>query len=206
MRTIEDVVARKLKQKPQLDYMWRVTLPALNDMPDSTGVLSSYRASHVSPIAMNRDNVAGSLTTAQEVSDRVIEVNQPFVSFKVEDATYGPVNTSGAGAGDIGTMTLIIDEHEDGYTLRYINQWMGMIANSDKSRNPPAYYRRNISFLRLGADESPISTDTYIDCFPIEINPVANSYENNDVLKYSVTISVDDVKHTNMGGSESTQQ
>lgn len=191
MKTIGDVIESKQNQKPMLDFLWRVILPVIGEYSDPTGVVKAYESKFLGGSA----SAAAGVESAKEVSDRVYEINTPFKSYKAEDGLYGATDTSSATKEELSTMTMVIDEYEDGLTLDYITAWMSRLSNRDTSRNPPAYYKREITFLRLGRSQEILSTTVYTGCWPMEINPINNSYEGNGLVQYSITFSTDDVFH-----------
>lgn len=193
MSTISDALAMKHSQSPQFDYMWRTELPILSQFSDPTGVVKSYAARHIP--SMKFDQRIVSVTGAQDISHRVYEISTPFTSFETVKAIHGTTFRYAAGTSDIGSLTLTVDEYEDGSTLNYFTTWMNLINNSDGSRNPPAYYKRNLKYIKLSTAQSDLHVSEYVGYFPTEIAPLSSNYDSNAVMQYSITLTGDDVKH-----------
>lgn len=196
MSNIESIIQQKYKQSPQLDFMWRVELPILSQYSDPTGAVSAYAKRFLPSLSKPTDPKVVSSVGASEVSNRVYEISTSYHSFGVDKSIYATTTTNSAGTRDIGSITITIDEFEDGLTFKYINTWMSLISNTDLSRNPPVYYKRPIKFIRMDSQHADIGSSMYIGCWPSDINQISNNYEGNGVSQYNVTFQVDDVVHS----------
>lgn len=206
MSSIEDVLKLKYQKSPQLDYLWRVEMPVLSQYSDPTGAVSSYAQRYLPALSNPTDPSVVSVAGAQELSHRVYEANTPHQSFAVDKSTYATTTTNSAGARELGSLSLVIDEFEDGKTLKYLQTWMSLISNKDLSRNPPVYYKRNIKFIRMNSVHNDIEATTYSGCWPSEINAISNTYDSNGMLQYSVTFQVDFVNTETLSGSSASAE
>lgn len=173
-------------------------MPVLSQYSDPTGAVSAYASRFLPAVTKPSDKLAVSVSGAQEVSNRVYEINTPFRNFAISKSLYGPTTTGSASTRDIGTLSIVIDEMEDSLTFKYILEWFGLVENSDMTRNPPAYYKRRIRMFRMSSVHSDIMVSDYMGCFPTEINPISNSTEGNSITQYAVTFSVDYDSHNFM--------
>lgn len=197
MSKLAEALAKKYEQAPQLAYMWRVELPVLSQYTDpSGGALNAYVNRFVYPQNKSLTSKIAGLSGASTVSHRVYEFSGPFTSYDTEKRAYAGTFTYAASHSEIGTISIVVDEYEDGATLEYFNTWMKLITNPDNSKNPPAFYKRNIKYVKLTSMQTDIHISEYSGCFPTEIAPLGNSYENNGVMQYNITITCDNVKHT----------
>lgn len=212
---VQDVIGWKKKQNPQFDYMWRVSLPDLSTFVDKSGgqELSRYVRQYVdkskaqtetfanipSRSNMQTPIITSTVMTSErtlEVSSRVYEFTAPLPSFDTRKSTHGTRFRYAVDHDDIGTLSMVIDEMEDGMSLQYINEWMGLIKNSDGTTNPPGVYKKDIKFIKLSASQTDIHVSQYIGFFPTEVSPVQYSYDGTSVSQYSVTFTGDSVEHT----------
>lgn len=191
MSTIAEALSKKKEQNPLYDYLWRVELPSLDIQVDTSGgnVITQYQQ------RTGQGSQQRVLTSPQEISHRVYEITPPHISFDTKKSIHGPSFRYSATNHDIGTLTMLIDEMEDGLTLEYINQWMDLMKNPDGSRNPPAMYKKNIRFIKISKAQTDIHYSEYIGYFPNEIQAVQHSYDGSGVVQYSVTFTGDDVRN-----------
>lgn len=191
MSTIAEALSKKKSQNPQFDYLWRAELPSIDVQVDSSGgdALQKYQSK-----TQNPDQSPA--VSAQEISHRIYEITPPHISFDTRKSIHGVSYRYAVDHHDIGTLSMLIDEMEDGMTLAYINQWMALMGNADGSRNPPAMYKKNIRFIKVSKAQTDIHYSEYIGYFPTEIQAVQHSYDGSGVVQYSVTFAGDDVRHT----------
>lgn len=223
VKRVERVIKSKRAQNPQFEYMWRVAIPDIAMMIDRSGGsdMASYAAINLKGgeggrarrVYDERDASEGGGTPnvltdnvnaddAKEVSSRVYEFTAPHPAFDTRKSTHGPSFRYAATNHDIGTVSLVVDEMEDGLTLRFFTEWMNLIKNSDGSVNPPGIYKRDIRFIKLSASQTDIHYSVYKRYFPTEIAPVQYSYDGSGVSQYSITFTGDDVEHTFIPVSE----
>ncbi len=190
MSVIADAIEQKKKQLPQFDYMWRVVLPELGTagFKDHTGSLKQNVANAAINALVKQKQVQG-------ISHRVFSIDIPYTTWETVKNTFGQKFFYTAGNHDIGTVSLKIDEYEDGDSLRYFLDWQQMMLNSDGSHNPPAFYKKDFVFIKMSASGLDLHTTIYRDCFPTEISPSSFSYDSNGITQYSVTLTGDSVEH-----------
>lgn len=187
---LQIAISRKTEQSPQYDFLWRVELPDLGTLMDPRLEETNSFLSQV-----DTGGVEG-LSDISDINHRVFEFNAPYTTFDTRKSIDRGSFRYAVSHSDIGTITMTIDEMEDGLTLEYLLQWQKLIKNPDGSKNPPRFYKKPIKFIRMSATKLDLQYSTYINYFPTEIQPTANSYESNGVTQYQVVFTGDDVKHT----------
>jgi hypothetical protein len=193
MSFISDSLARKAEQNPQMDYMWRVQMPSIDTITDSSGG-NDLRA-YINRNKKQTSNQSSSTISAEDISFRVFQIDTPYTSFTPRKSIHGLSYRYAADHNDIGSLTVLIDEMEDGMTLAYLMAWHDLIKNSDGSRNPPGMYKKQIKLVRLSQSATDIHFSDYIGYFPTDIQPTQYNYDGSGVLQYSVTFTGDDVLH-----------
>ena len=181
MARIGDTLARKSEQLPQFDYLFRVDLP---DIP-STGFSIEY------PIT---DGSVQGFSGAEDISHRVYSVNAPLTEFETKKNTKRDTFFYTTTSSDIGSISLRLDEYEDGKSLQYLLAWQDLFGN-EMGRNPPAAYKGNVRVIRMSSLMSDVHVHYYTGYFPNSISPMAFSYDTNGVLQYEVTFTGDSVTH-----------
>lgn len=167
-------INKKRYQAPLKSYLWRVELPS---------------------------NVTGFTTFSQlqDISTRVVTFNSPFTSIETDKEITGNSFWYFAKSSDIGSITLEVIEYEDGLSFQYFKAWQNMVTpkvpNASNLFNPPSYYKGDIRFIRMNSYKKDIWVDTYKGYFPTAISDLANDYETNGIVRFSVTLTGDDVVH-----------
>ena len=133
-----------------------------------------------------------------EINSRISSINIPFPNYETAKETQANSFWYYTKSNDIGSITLEIVEHEDGKSFEYFQKWQDMIANSNGTFNPPFYYKKNINFFRLDQTKTKILLDKYKGYFISGISDVANDYETNGLVKFTVTLTGDSVEHQNL--------
>lgn len=197
---ITEALALKEFQNPQMEYNWLITLPRLNmegvPMQNRADIMASAgeRATSILTSANGWAEAATGGYDHKNLSHRVYSVELPNTSYESSKNIDKGAFWYGVLGRDIGTITLTVDEYEDGATLRYFTDWMHLIENEDGTFNPPALYKRTVIHHALnGAGEKTHETQ-YLGYFPTEITPVSWSYDGSNVLQYSVVLTGDGVK------------
>lgn len=158
----------------------------LSGTPLDSGILKSRNAVR----SLLKGKSSGSY-----LSHRVFSVDMPYQSFEISKNTYGSSFFHTASNNEVGTMSMKIDEYEDGDTLRYLEAWRALICNPDGTYNPPASYKRDIRFIKMSSSGLDLHVTVYKNCFPNEISPSGYSYDANSITQYSVTLTGDTVEH-----------
>lgn len=162
----------------------------------SSGFLRSSTA--VASVLKNRSN-------GSALSHRVFSVDMPYQSFETNKNTFGSTFFYTAANNEVGTLSIKLDEYEDGDSLRYIEAWRNLICNPDGSYNPPAVYKRDIKFIKMSSTGADLHITIYKNCFPNEIAPSSFSYDSNTITQYSVTFTGDSVEHIFVPANEVIQ-
>lgn len=191
-------IIRKLNGAPQYDWLWKVELPGLLDPPDPTGqgVVSNYINRYLMDRKASIRGFYDSRMVHEHLSHRVYEITTPYTQFDTQKSIDKASFRYAAERSDIGTISMTIDEFEDGSTLDYLLAWQSLIQNQNGTRNPPAVYKRPIIFSRISGTKIELHQSKYIGYFPTEISPMANSQEGSGITQFSVTFTGDDVEHT----------
>lgn len=137
----------KMAQGPQMDYLWRVDLPPLDQVVDPTGqgVVSRYRslipesdATYFTQEVVNR-----------HLSHRVYEIATPYTAFDTRKSIDAASFRYAVDRSDIGSITMVMDEMEDGLTLRYLLAWQSLMNNPNGTRNPPVIYKKPVVYWSM---------------------------------------------------------
>lgn len=196
---ITEALALKEFQNPQMEFNWMVTLPRLNmegvPMQNRADITASADE-RATAILTNANGWAEAATGGYDhknLSHRVYSIELPNTSYESSKNTFKGAFWYGALGNDIGTITMTVDEYEDGATLRYFTDWMHLIKNEDGSFNPPALYKRTIIHHAVNGAGDKTHETKYIGFFPTEITPISWSYDGSNVLQYSITLTGDSV-------------
>lgn len=179
MSTIGDALARKKTQLPQYDYLFRVDLPHI----------------YSNAVTVGDSGITANTILSTDINHRVYSVDAPFSEFESMKNTEGATFWYSTDRSDIGTITMRMDEYEDGKTLEYLLAWQALFGD-ERGRNPPAIYKRDIRIVRLNSTLQDVHYHDYKGYFPTQIAPVSWNYDSNATLQYNVTFTGDDVEHT----------
>jgi|AntDeeMinimDraft_6_1070357.scaffolds.fasta_scaffold01626_2 hypothetical protein len=200
--TIKDALARKKTQSPQYDYMWRVELPDLTTAPVETrGPYAQIQKSQFNSFIDKAVKFASSLSGLsagggmEEMNHRVNSIDTPFFQMETKKITNQNSFWYSASNNDIGSISMTIDEFEDGATYSYLNLWKSLIINEDGTYNPPNLYKKNIKLIRMSATNLDLHVFRYKGYFLNEVNNIQNSYEGNDITQYSTVFTGDAMEH-----------
>ena len=174
--------------KPQKDYLWRIRLPELRTPPEASEFMN--RASLDSLRGTGDANF-----NTENLSYRIINAQVPFFEISTDNQEHGNSFWYYATTNDIGSITLEIEEHEDGQTFEYFNYWKNLIANPNGTYNPPVYYKRDIHFLKIANVKMDLTLHKYKGYFVSQISDLSNSYDSNGIVRYSVTLTGDDMQY-----------
>lgn len=190
MSNISEALEKKREQLHQMEYNWRVVLPSLG----SDGFSDSTDAARTNT-GIDAMNILQNSAKWSEVTHRVYEVELPEYSYETKKNQLGTGSWYGAESRSIGTISLTVDEMEDGQTLKYFDDWKSMIRNSDGTYNPPVMYKRMFVHYQTAAIGLDLTSTVYTGCFPSDIQPVAWNYDSNGVRQYRITLTCDRVQH-----------
>lgn len=199
MSRIAEAILRKQSQLPQFEYLWRIELPDISsrgrgiDVETPTVVTKNQPAGYVPN--MERSGGSSDGFDMAELSHRVTSVDLPMPSIETAKNTAGSRYVYTASNHDIGSMSIKMDEMEDGMSLDYLTSWQQLVVRSDGFHNPPAIYKRDIKVIRMTSTELDIHVSIFHGAFPTEISPIGYNYESNSILQYSVTLAGDKVSH-----------
>lgn len=198
MTAITEALARKKKQTPQFEYMWRVVLPELNvkGMRDSTG------AGEKNLYEKAKEFIFGGPDIAAEVSHRVYSIDLPYGSFETSKHTFGTTFYYTPLNFEIAPCNLKVDEYEDGVTLKYFTDWSKLIRNEDGTYNPPVSYKRDLTLIRMSSSGSDLHITKYMGCYPSEIQPSSYSYDAGGIMQYNIVLTGDRVETIILDASE----
>ena len=188
---ISEIVRKKSLSQPLRSYMWRVALPKLTDSLNKTRV---YGDGVGLARALENNNIDPHI----DVSTRITSITIPGIAIDTEKAIDGNSFWYYAKHNDIGTITMEIQEYEDGLTLQYLKAWRSMMINSAdeyKSYNPPAIYKHDIVFYRLTTNGQDLIKHTFRNFFISGLGDVVNDYENTTCVSYPATFTGDSVDY-----------
>jgi hypothetical protein len=187
MSTILDALARKKKQTPQFEHMWRVVLPEIN----VKGMNDSTQAGEKNLFVKAKEFIFSEPDSSIEISHRVYSVELPYGTFETSKHTYGSSFFYTPGNFDVASCNIKVDEYEDGATLKYFTDWYRLMRNVDGTHNPPVTYKRDFTLIRMASSGSDLHITKYKGCFPSEIQPSSYSYDSSGVMQYNITLTGD---------------
>ena len=161
------------------------------------GNTGGFLRSQTAIASLLKSNSKGSV-----LSHRVFAVDMPYQSFEVVRHTFGSSFFFSAGTNEVGSLSLKLDEYEDGDSLRYIEAWKALIVNPDGTYNPPATYKRDIRLIRMSNSGLDLHVSVYKNCFPSEVSPSNFSYDSNSITQYNITFTGDSVEHIFIPGND----
>lgn len=212
---IEDALKRKHQKNPQMEYMWRVSLPDIRDIEEQPSVIDKLTINKVGssilellpPVAIYRAVTGTSNTTGimsafdddvapqSEIDHRVTSFDIPTPSINTRQVISVGAGWKAVGGKELAPITIKMMEYEDGATLKYITAWMKNLQNDDGTYNPPVSYKRKITLIRMSVSGIDLHTSECIGCFPIEVSTVNHSYDSSGIVQYSITFAVDKIVH-----------
>lgn len=182
--------------EPARAYLWRVFLP---DIRESVARISESNAMRW---ANQNARPTGLNLNMQELNTRVSEVTSPYFTIETRKNIDGASFWYGVSHNDISTISLTMDEAQDGSTYRYIDAWKNMIINENGTYNPPAFFKKDIYVYRLNLMKKDFQVFRYRNYFPNEVASLSSTYEDNDILKYQISLTGDSMDHQELSGGE----
>lgn len=181
--TMRDKLNNQLKKKslqnPMKSYMWFMQLPDASKTKMAEDVML-------------------------DISSRITNVTVPFTQFETEKETRGNSFRYFAKSADIGNITFEIVEFDDGLTRKYLQNWQNLMVatlpreggpKSVPAFTPPSHYKRNIKMYRFDDLKGEVYYDLYKGYFISGIEDLSSDYESSELLKYSVTLTGDDISY-----------
>lgn len=175
----------KERQNPQMEYNWVVRLPDIYTEPtDSVSIRRppNYEAPDFS-------------IGVEEIEHRIDSITVPYDTFEIGKHTDGSSFWFSAQKGEVGTITLVVDEFEDGASLSFFQHWMALIRNNDGTHNPPAFYKKNIGVYDINSLKLDTHATVLGGFFPVSIEQTGRSQNAQGVMQYTVTLAGDAVNH-----------
>lgn len=157
-----------------MDYNWVFELPVLSDSKCGMQFMS------VMP----------------DLSSRVVSIEAPNQNIDSKKNMRGAETYYTATNADIGTISLRVDEMEDGLSLEYFECWKRMIKNDKGLYYPPSFYKRTLNVIRLSSEGEETHSHRYFGVFPTNISSINYSYDGSGIMQYNITLAVDKVEHT----------
>lgn len=187
---------------PQKDYLWRLQLPSLQTPPEAIDSMPQSALQRLS------ERTSGNSFDTEILSARIVNVQVPFFEISTDSQHYANSFWYYATTNDIGEITLEIEEHEDGQTFEYFNAWKNLIINENGTYNPPIYYKRELRYFKVANVQLDLGMHKYKGYFVSNISDLSNSYDSNDIMRYSVTLTGDDMEYEKVGnlGDAMTEQ
>lgn len=188
---IADALARKKTGRPQKTYLWRMRFPDLSStqhVASSTSAIEKAKAKYLNNTNMRVD------FDMRDINHRVMSVNAPFLNVNVESALHENSMWHYGTRNEITELTVELEDYEDALAFQYLQLWRSMIMNNDGTYNPPAFYKRNIDLFRMTSTKLDLMLHRYTGCFISAITDVASDYETTGILRYNVTLTIDDVE------------
>lgn len=191
---IESMIKKRRGMNPSRGYLWTVQLPDLNEIGDFNS--ASFTE------AKNR---WGSRSHDMEALNTLVtEFTAPFFSVETEKVPYGSTFWYRGSHNDISNINITLEENESGDVYEYIMDWLAMKVNPDGSYNPPAFYKKNIKFHRLNYQKRVFQTIEYGGYFPSEMPSQSNTNSSNEMTRYGLTLTGDEIVREQRFGPEET--
>lgn len=185
------------RSNPARAYLWALELPDLanHPMPPSPS-LSMDRAAAIwnSKYVGGFGNTGNIIVDLQLLATLAVDISYPMFDFETESRPLGASFTKKAGRKSISNLTITFEEQENGIVSSYIEQWKDLIYNSDRTINPPFFYKREIVLYRVNIAKREFQRIRFKRFFMSSVANISNSYGSNEMLNYSVTFSGDDVQ------------
>jgi len=178
---LEELIKKRSIRSPLAGYLWRVELPSLE--------------------------IGGGTTSRNfEISSRITSINIPFHQIETVKAKYGNGVWNYGQSVEVGQITLDVLEYDDGDTFQYFQDWkslmmtkVGDIVGGDSYVfNPPAEYKKTLKFYRMDTMKEEVIIIEYSGFFVSGVAESSNDYESNVPLKYSITLTGDDMNYATM--------
>lgn len=183
--TYEKNLHKRRGSEPARAYLWAVELPDLTVDPsngsksESFSKASSDLKSRFLPVDM------------QLVNTLVTSITTPFFTFDTDKVTSGSTFWYKATHNDISNISMTLEEQENGVVWNYINNWKNLMLASNGGQNPPAFYKRDITFLRLDLMKMQFQKFVYSNYFISEVSQITNDYTSNAAVQYNLTFTGD---------------
>lgn len=174
--------------RPVREYLWRVEMPVLTEFPVA-GVnppVSFRRAVEIKEAESNISNF--------NISDRVLEMATPYFNIETDKVIDGASFWYRLNHNDIGGISMVIEEQEDGKTWDYLSSWRDLAVNNNGTYNPPVFYKRDIRVYRLNTMKLDFQEFVYSGYFLNEVSSIQNGYTGGDLLKYNVQFTGDSMQ------------
>ena len=185
--------AVKLKENaaPQMNTLWRLELPDLtNNMGKDSSVSGSVEQAFNNTTSFDGD--------MEDINSRVVTVSAPMIEYDTEFNAYFHRNM----LGQYGNLTFDIEEYEDGKTREFLNIWDGLIGPAAHRHNPPYFYKRNLTLFRMSTTKIDLNVDIFKGVVLNSIGDISHNYDSPEIMKYNVTLTVDDVEHIKLSNEE----
>lgn len=190
---LSESIAKKNAGRPLKTYLWRVELPQL--IRNNRGT-NEFRAMTQARQKVANTSLGQNEPDTKDINHRISSISAPMESFGTDEVPENNSRWVSAQRKSINELTMEVQEYEDMKTLQYFQLWNAMIMNRDGTYNPPAFWKRNIVVYRLSAaSKLAVSRHIYRESFVNSIGDIQSDYETADILKYSVSFSVDDILH-----------
>lgn len=185
--------AVKLKENaaPQMNTLWRVMLP---DLKEHTGKDPSV-SGNVKQAFNDTKTFDGDM---EDINSRITTVNAPMVEYDSEFNAYFHRNM----LGQYGNLSFDIEEYEDGKTREYLEIWDNLIGPATHRHNPPYFYKRDLWVFRLSTTKIDLNVDIFKGVVFNSVGEISHNYDSPEIMKYNVTLTVDDVEHYKLSHDE----
>lgn len=195
--TSEGMVA-KFENNPMMGYNWQIQFPRLEPIDigtrQPTNFLGMYEGSEAWSELMGID--------PKIVGERVTSVELPSFNVETKKIKAGLKTINIPIWGELGNLTMNIDEYDDGATYGYITAWMGLTGlgpaasffgkNDGISSAGKASYKRDIFLTRFSSSMNAVEVMWFKGVFPSAISPASQNYEDEGILTHNISFSCDD--------------
>jgi len=209
MATLRSLLGLSLTANLQRNYLWEVTMPAL----DPRGNARAQQASSASIATALLPGVQGirldpgsesskyqTPQTAEEVSIRCATVGVGDYRFDVQPYRIGPVHLKFAGLGTIDVLRLTFRENEVGIVRGYFNEWLNQMVNGDGLYSEKNHYSRTISIQLLNVrGQRELRLDCR-GCFPLGKPRFDLSFSEDNYVIHRIDFAVDRIDHQEAEG------
>lgn len=160
----------------QRNYLWDVLLPDISFPMDEKpgGILEGFQG-----FAMSQ--------YVQGVRFGDYDVERTMMKF-------GPYRASFPGLLTVGEVTITFLKPMPDFISSYFYSWKNLMVSPDGLYQPKNSYQKNIYVRFLDSTGIAINKYKLIGCFPLKFPAYDLDYDNNNVTKFNVVLSVDKIE------------
>lgn len=189
LRKVEDPLSDPLRA-----YLFRVTIPDIIVPGKAENAVDKVKRDLFDLGRTLAPLLPSAFTPDDALSYRVSRFGVPFLTIGTD--TYYSNGTAEfyANTNEVGTASMSIIENGRGKpSITALMDWKSLIINGDGSYNEPAIYKRDILVELFNTQGESKLGFKLVGAFITSISELELSYDSNDLVKYEVSMAVDQV-------------